>query len=95
MLRRYMLIMEKIEDVKTIIGIEKGINKKYNTEYTVLNMTSEFDEYSKTKRAAVGRKAESVYIRGNVDVKLEEKVTLLYDRGFAGEAVVVGIKVIK
>lgn len=74
--------------------MERGVNKKYNTPFTVLYTVSEFDEYALKNRGAEGHKVESTYIRGNIQCKLEDKVRFVYQPGFNNEAVVTGIEII-
>lgn len=81
--------------IKQIVGIEKGINKKYNTQYTILHTITDFSEYEKTNKGAIGDKVEATYIRGNIECNLGDTVEFEYQPGFNNEAVVSGVKKVK
>jgi hypothetical protein len=79
---------------RQVIGIEKGINKKYNTPFTILHTVSAFDKYAVDNRGAEGQRAENTYIRADVDCSVGDNVDFEYQPGFNNEAVVSGIRVL-
>lgn len=82
-------------EIKSIIGIERGVNKKYGTPFTILHTVCDFDEYATTNRDAQGSRVENTYIRGNIPCNVGDEVKFQYQPGFNNEAVVSGIEVIK
>jgi hypothetical protein len=81
-------------ETKTVIGIERGVNKKYNTPFTILHTMTEFNDYEKNNRGAQGNKCESTYIRGNISVAVGDIVKFVYVKGFNNEAVVSDVEII-
>lgn len=82
-------------EIKNVIGIERGINKKYNTPFTILHTISDFDDYAISNRGAMGRKVENTYIRGNIPCNVGDNVRFQYVPGFNNEAVVSGVEIIQ
>lgn len=79
-----------MNEVKTIVGIQKGMSKT-NNPFTILHMVGAFPDYIENKQ---GTFAENVYCRGNIDVSVGANVLLNYQPGFQGKAVVSGITVV-
>lgn len=79
---------------KKIVGVEQGVNKKYNTPFTVLHTVSIFDDYAIDNRGARGSKCESTYIRAHVACDLGDVVSFVYSPGFNNEAVVSDVNVL-
>lgn len=82
-------------ELKTVLGIEIGVNKKYNTPFTILHTICEFDDYALSNRGAQGQKVENTYIRGNIPCNVKDKVKFQYQPGFNNEAVVSGVEIIE
>jgi hypothetical protein len=80
--------------MREVIGIERGINKKYNTPFTILHTLTTFNDYEVQNKGAQGRKAEVTYIRGTINCSLGDKVEFCYQPGFNNEAVVSDVKIL-
>lgn len=86
---------DNVKQVKKVIGIERGVNKKFNTPYTILHTVCTFDDYAVSNRGALGQKVENTYIRGNILCGINDMVSFQYQPGFNNEAVVSGVDILE
>lgn len=80
---------------RKVIGFESGINKKYNTPFTVLHTVTQFDDFSVQNRKAIGQKAESTYIRAEIPCVIGDIVDFIYQPGYNNEATVSGVNIVQ
>lgn len=74
-----------------VLGIVKGKGK--NGDFTVLHVTSEFDDYLKER--SVGKKVETLYLSKNFECNIGDNVEVTYGVGYQGKAIVKDVKIVK
>lgn len=76
-----------------VVGIVTGVSKSTGNPFTILHVVKDFAGYQ--VKDALGNAVDTLFVRGYVNVAVNDEIEPIYDVGYQGKAVIRSVTVIK